>query len=192
MQNTDTINKQIETVKTFLAASIQIIFGSLFLALMAQCSFYFPFTPVPITLQTLGVSLLAITLGKKKAPLAVIAYLIEASMGAPVLANGLSNPFWMFGLRAGYLFGFVFSAFLVGYLLEKNRKNLLFSILSISVGEVVTFLFGTLWLSFYVGKEQALALGLFPFIPGTICKIVMAVSASALLPKFSIKNRKLI
>lgn len=45
---------------TYLSSALQVILGSVFLAIMAQAAIPLPFTPVPISLQTLGVALLAI------------------------------------------------------------------------------------------------------------------------------------
>lgn len=157
---------------------LQIFFGSIFLALMAQVSFPLPFSPVPITLQTLGVALLAITLGSKKAPLAVLCYLTEATLGFPVLAGGVSKPLWMFGTNAGYLVGFVFASYIIAKLLE-SKVEISFprKFASILIGEATLLILGCLWLSVFLGALSAISLGLLPFLPGAMVKGLVAATS---------------
>lgn len=155
--------------------TLQVILGSIFLGLMAQVALPLPFTPVPISLQTLGVALMAIALGSKKAPLAVLLYLFQATCGLPVLAGGSINPLWMLGPRAGYLFGFVLSSYLIGRLIEsKTNPSGIWCFLSIALGEMSILLTGTLWLSAFVGLNNAFYMGFFPFLIGAAAKVTMA------------------
>lgn len=167
---------------------LQVIVGSLFLGLMAQIAIPLPFTPVPLSMQTFGVSLLAISLGSRKASLAALTYLVQATMGLPVLAKGLSNPLWMLGLNAGYLIGFVAASYIVGKLIERRQsapfaKNWLI----LSLNEGIILLLGATFLGFYVGWENAFAMGVLPFIPGALLKITMA--ASSIKPIEWIRNK---
>lgn len=155
---------------------LHILMGSIFLSLMAQFSFPLPFTPVPITLQTFAIAILAFTLGPKKAPLAVVAYLVEATCGLPVLTGAHSNPLWMFGAKGGYLFAFVLSAFVTAKLIEKTPLSLTKIWIAFLLNETIILALGSLWLGFFVGKENAFLLGALPFIPGAILKISMASS----------------
>lgn len=41
-------------------------------------------------------------------------------------------------------------------------------------GTAIIFACGILWLSFFTGLDQALASGLYPFIPGLILKMALA------------------
>ena len=50
--------------------------------------FYLPFSPVPVTGQTLGVLLVGTLLGGMRGSLAVLAYLAEGASGLPVFAGG--------------------------------------------------------------------------------------------------------
>lgn len=160
---------------TYLSSALKVILGSVFLAIMAQVAIPIPFTPVPVTLQTLGVALLAMTLGPRKAALSVIAYLTQATLGLPVLAGGTSNALWFLAPRAGYLLGFVVSAYVTGTLLQRFKERGLFkSWIILATNEATIMSFGTLWLGLFVGFESSLALGVLPFIPGAIAKITMA------------------
>jgi biotin transport system substrate-specific component len=167
----------IQTIKSGVVSSLQILVGSLFLSLMAQIAFPLPFTPVPVTLQTFGVACLAMTLGRRKATLAVLAYLTEATYGLPVLGGGLANPFWMLSARGGYALAFILAAFLVGKLLEQKRPTSFgksWLILALNEGLILTI--GTLWMTGFVGFNAAISMGFLPFIPGALVKISMAAA----------------
>lgn len=183
------LNEKIGALSQFLSsyslAGIQVLCGSLFLALMAQLTI--PAVPVPVSMQTLGVALLAIALGPKKGALAVLAYLTEASMGLPVLAGGTVNPLWMVAPRAGYLIGFLLSAYVVGSYLEKGNGSFVKNWAILSFNEVIILNLGSLWLALFVGWENAFVLGTAPFIPGAVLKTTIA--ACSIKPIEWIKGR---
>ena len=66
---------------------ISIILGSFLIAILAQISFYIPFSPVPFTGQTIGVFIIGGILGPKKGVLCILTYLTEGLIGLPVFAN---------------------------------------------------------------------------------------------------------
>ena len=98
--------------------AFEIVLGSFFLIACSKISI--PAQPIPYTFQELGIFLLAMTQGGKKAGFATLLYLIWATVGMPVLAYG-SDPLWILGPRAGYLLAFPLAAFVVGTLLEKKE-----------------------------------------------------------------------
>src|SRR6476469_4042947 len=99
-------------------------FGTL-MAGFGRIAVYLPFTPVPITGQTLGVLLTGALLGSRRGALAMLVYLAEGLAGLPVFAGGASA--WtpsaavvptIIGPAAGYLFSYPIAAFVVGLLSE--------------------------------------------------------------------------
>ncbi|MDN5790535.1 MAG: biotin transporter BioY [Micrococcales bacterium] len=70
---------------------------------------------VPITLQTFAVMLAGLCLGPVRGTLAVLLYLVLGFAGLPVFSGGRSGLQVMATPSAGYLVGFVFAAFAVGY-----------------------------------------------------------------------------
>jgi biotin transport system substrate-specific component len=159
-------------------AITSILVGSLMLALCAQIAFPLPFSPVPITLQSFGIALLAMVLGPRYATLAVLTYLVEATAGLPVLAGGIPKPFWMISPTAGYLVGFALSAYLTGKLLEKYPQLSFAKTWALfSINELTILTCGTIGLSFIIGLENALWIGAAPFIPGALLKITVAAAA---------------
>jgi biotin transport system substrate-specific component len=162
-------------IQSCLRTSLIVIAGSAFLALMAQVAIPLPFTPVPLTMQTLAVFLLGALLGSRNGALSVIAYLVEGSCGLPVFAGGTANALWFFGARAGYLVGFVIAAYIVGKIIERIRsKGILKLIAAIGAGQATILFCGWLWLSFFVGPIQAIVVGVLPFLITDIAKIASA------------------
>jgi len=191
MNNNSLIKTQVfnQTWSQLFKQVVVIILGSLFLSLTAQLSFPLPFTPIPISMQTLGIATLALVLGPYQALLAVLTYLGQATLGLPVLASGLSNPLWMFGPTAGYLMGFVLSSYVTGQLLKNRKSFSSFKIGAIfALNELIILLMGTFWLSFVLGKEQAFYIGFYPFMIGALCKITMATSGYRFIQSQLIKN----
>jgi biotin transport system substrate-specific component len=147
------------------------------MALLAQLTIPLPI--VPVTGQTLGVLLIGASLGSKKGSLAMLAYLAQGALGAPVFAEG-AGVAYMAGPTGGYLFGFVVAAFVVGRLAERGLdRNLFTAAIAMLAGEVAMYAVALPWLSFYVPGDKLLSVGLIPFIPGNLVKLVIA---AALLP----------
>lgn len=139
-----------------------------------------PFSPVPITAQTFGVLLIAMVLGRTRATVIVAAYLAEGAAGLPVFAGGAAGAQVLVGPTAGYLFGFLLAAYVVGYLADRGwDRSYLLSIISMTLGTALIFLCGLTWLSRFVPFGVILATGLVPFLPGAVFKIF---SAFAILP----------
>lgn len=159
-----------ERSRTFVFA--QIALSSLLIAFCSQISIPLPFTPVPMTLQTLAIMMTGIMLGSRNGAIAVLMYLAEVSMGLPVLGGGRMNMLALFGPNAGYLIGFVFQAYLVGWFAERRHQLSTSTVLfGISLASALQLAVGALWLGQFVGFEYAVALGILPFIIGEAVKI---------------------
>ena len=155
---------------------------SIFLALCAQLSFHLPFTPVPITLQTLAVLLTGAALGSKRGGLAMILYLVEGAAGLPVFENGTGGLVHLLGITGGYLWAFPIAAFVVGLLCERGLdRRILTSAIAMLPGTLIIYAIGGSWLAsaLRISFGKALSFGLVPFIPGDLLKLVIA---AALLP----------
>ncbi|AEV16155.1 MAG: biotin transporter BioY [Thermus sp.] len=172
-----------------LARDLSLVLGgSLLVALTAQVALPLPFTPVPITLQTLGVLLVGAALGSRLGFLALTAYLLEGAMGLPVFAGGTGGLAKILGPTGGFLLAFPLAAGLVGLLVERlglDRKPL-GTLLAMLLGNALLYLLGLPWLAAWLagvgkfaGTGALLAMGLFPFLPGDLVK---AVLAALLLP----------
>lgn len=167
-------------VQTWVYHLLLVVGGSLFLALSAQIAIPLPFTPVPVSAQSLAVLMIGVLLGARKGAASVLLYLTEGAMGLPFFAKGAAGLAILRGTTAGYLIGFVFAAFVVGWLAERGwDRDIKSSLAAMMVGNAVIFAFGLTWLGTLVGFEKALTFGFFPFLPGMLIKLFLA---SAMLP----------
>ncbi len=160
-----------------------IIAGSVVVALGAQVALPLPFTPIPVTLQTLAVLLVGVGLGWKRGSAAILLYLAEGAAGLPVFAGGAGGLVYMQGATAGYLLGFVPAAALAGWLAQRGWcRTLSGSAAVMTLGTTVILGCGVLWLGYMrlLGLEAAIALGLIPFIPGAIAKIAAGAAGAPL------------
>ncbi|MBT7118769.1 MAG: biotin transporter BioY [Candidatus Marinimicrobia bacterium] len=149
-----------------------IILGSFLIAVLAQISIPLPFTPIPISAQTIGVILVGGLLGARRGAMAVLTYLMEGAIGLPVFAQMKAGAHVLVGPTAGYLWGFVFAAFLIGYLAEKGwTVKPTSSFFSCFAATTLILVLGTLYLAaFSVGFNEALIMGFYPFLVGDVVK----------------------
>ena len=160
-------------------AAVAVVAGSLFIAGLAQVSIRLPFTPVPITGQTLGVLLVGASLGPALGTASVGLYLLEGAIGLPFFAEGQSGLSVLGAASAtgGYLWGFVLAATLVGWLSRQGwDRSIRSSIGAMFVGEVVIYTVGVPWLiaAVDVPLAKGLELGLYPFVIGDTIKLLIA------------------
>ena len=75
----------------------------------------------------------------------------------------------------GYVVGFILAAFFVGFLCEKGfDKSFKKAILAITIGNLIIYIPGLLWLSKFVGFDKVLVIGFYPFVLGDILKLTLA------------------
>jgi biotin transport system substrate-specific component len=138
-----------------------------------------PFSPVPITLQTFFVLLAGAMLGKRLGSLSQGGYLMVGIFGLPVFTGGLYGLARLFGPTGGYLIGFVLASFVIGKLLGNNDEAPFVKICAaMLVGLAILFTTGTLQLAavFNIPIQKAVMLGVLPFIPGDIIKLLAAAT----------------
>lgn len=175
MNYTDIIHPQNPVYKRY--ANIALALGASWLiALGAQVSLQVPFSPVPVTGQTLIVLLCGLILGKKRAAAAVGAYLLQGAVGLPFFAGGKSGLGILLGPTGGYLFGFLAAAYLVGMLSElRHRRSPFQAGVALLLGNLTIYIFGLAWLVRFTGEAQVLQLGLYPFLVGDALKLALAI-----------------
>lgn len=156
---------------------ILVVVGSLAIALCAQVVIPLPFTPVPITGQTFAVLLIGIIFGSRLGAATVVAYLAEGAIGMPVFAGANAGPMVFLGPTGGYLIGFVFAAYLAGFLAEHEWDRKIFTAgAAMFFSSFVILTLGTLWLSVFVGFDKAFQLGFFPFLIGDVVKTILGAT----------------
>ncbi len=149
---------------------------SLLVALSAQV--VIPLYPVPITGQTFAVLLAGALLGPRLGALTMFAYLAEGAVGLPVFRGGGAGVAHMAGPTGGYLLAYPVAAYVVGLLAERGwDRRFLTAAAAMAVGSILILAGGWLWLSRFVGPEQAFQVGVARFVVGDIVKIALAAAA---------------
>ncbi len=136
-----------------------------------------PIEPVPITLQTLAVTLAPFALGAGAGVAAMCLYALLGLSGLPFFADSS-------GATIGYILGFIAcqpAIALVAGQGESRRAGYLRSALALVVGYAVIFGLGLAWLSVWLsvndrpaGLMVVLEAGLFPFMIGMVLKSALA------------------
>lgn len=173
-------------IKRSLAADIALVVACAALtAVAAQISI--PAYPVPFTLQTLVVLLVGATLGSRRGVLSLGLYALAGLAGIPVFApksdgSHVVGVAAFVGPTAGFIFGFVVAAFLVGLLAERKwSSNVLKTFVAFVVGSGVIYLIGIPVLASTAFKGDAAAAISF-MVPFMVWDVVKAVIAAGLLP----------
>lgn len=155
-----------------------VVLGSLILWASAKISV--PFWPVPMTLQTGAVALIAAAYGSRLGFATVVLYLLEGAAGMPVFQAG-GGLAYLLGPTGGYLFGMAIEAAIIGWLAERGADRNVFKLFGVMVvGDVIVFAVGLLWLGSVIGWDKpVLQLGLYPFVLGDLVKLALAASIVA-------------
>jgi biotin transport system substrate-specific component len=152
-----------------------VFFGSLLVAASAQISV--PMWPVPMTLQTLAISIIGLTMGARLAAATMVVYLGQGAMGLPVFAGGAAGLPYMMGTTGGFLLGFVAMAWLTGFIAERGfGRGLGRLFVAAFVPALLLFLPGVLWLWAVtpLELERAIMAGAVPFQLGGLVKSALA------------------
>ena len=107
----------IKNTQIFIKNIILVLVGTIVISISAKIQI--PFWPVPMTMQTYAVLVIAMIYGTKLAFLTLLAYLIEGAIGIPVFAKG-GGIMYLTGPTAGYLYGMLIAAGLVGFYSERG------------------------------------------------------------------------
>ncbi|OWV64682.1 biotin biosynthesis protein BioY [Rhizobium sp. R339] len=153
-----------------------VLAGTLVLALASQIAV--PMVPVPITMQTFAVTMIGALYGWRLGALTVLAWLGEAMLGLPVLANGSGGLAPFAGPTAGYLVSFPVIAALAGWLSEHGwtGDRVVASFVAHFSANLLCLAIGGLYLASLLGTEKAWALGVAPFILGAVLKSALAAA----------------
>lgn len=160
-------------------------------ALAARAAVPLPGTAVPVTLQTLVVSLSGLLLGPVLGAAAQALYLAAGALGLPVFAAG-GGLAYLFGPTGGYLLAYPVAAALTGALAPPPRprtaageagagiaaelRHLAALAVATFLGTVVVFVGGAAQLAILMGDVgTAIRVGVVPFLVGDVVKVLLAV-----------------
>lgn len=137
-----------------------------------------PVSPVPITLQTLGVGLAGAVLGARRGFLAVLLFVLLVAAGAPILAGGRGGLAVLLGPSGGYVMSYPIGALVIGLLVEKYWEKLKFwnlFLFQVIGGIFVIHFFGVIYLWLITGKQLLpAAVSTLFFFPGDTLKLIIA------------------
>ncbi len=187
---TQTLERPSRTVEWAKQASI-VIGASLVVALCARVTVPLPFTPVPLTLQNLGVLVVGLLLGSRRGFAALALYLVEGASGLPVFNPvGPGGIAQIVGPTGGFLMAYPLVAFVAGWIYEQTSRRFVWAALAGFAGEVVLFAGGLGWLAVLTHSlSQAIRWGLYWFVFAEVIKILMAAEfAERWNRKLSAKN----
>lgn len=185
-----TLSHALLTRRSLATQALMVLVGSALVALSARIEV--PMYPVPMTLQTLTISLIGLVYGARLGALTLLAYLAEGAAGLPVFSGGQSGLAWLLaGPTAGFLWGFVGMAWMTGWLAERlNARGILPLFVAAMIPALLLFVPAVAWpaLAAQAGIDApwagstlaALWAGwVAPFIPGAIVKSAIAALAVA-------------
>ncbi|NHC38586.1 biotin transporter BioY [Bacillus sp. MM2020_1] len=135
------------------------------------------FTPIPITLQTLGVLLTGGILGARLGAMSQTIFLLLVAAGMPLLSGGRGGLSVFVGPSVGYLISWPITAFCIGYLLSRfqNLKLKYVLMINLTVGILLIYLIGIPAQAFMMDIPvlEAAKLSLI-YIPGDVLKAILA------------------
>jgi biotin transport system substrate-specific component len=133
--------------------AIDLTLAGMFVALMAIGANITSIAPfmvvggVPITLQTFFAILAGAILGSRLGAIAMTVYAFVGLVGVPVFARFEGGLSTIFSPTFGFIVSFIFTAYVVGLTVQKEKtlKRFIFASL---IGLVVNYVFGTNWMYF--------------------------------------------
>lgn len=162
---------------SFATKALTVLAGTAILT--ASSYIQVPFYPVPMTMQTLAVTLIGAILGWRLGVASIMAWLAAAVAGLPVIAgNHIAGPVIFLSTTAGYLIAFPLAAALTGFLAAHgwNGKRPVLAFASMVLGNGLCLVLGTAWLAALIGPDKAIALGFVPFVAGGLVKSALGAA----------------
>jgi biotin transport system substrate-specific component len=135
-----------------LVSAVAVAFlGSVLLTVSAKINV--PVWPVPVTLQTMAVAVLAAALGARLGVAAVALYLAQGMAGLPVFAGAGAGLPYLMGPTGGFILSWLPMAFIIGYAADKGLSRKFLPLFSVMLGaSVFGFAAGFAWLLILSGQ----------------------------------------
>lgn len=164
------------------------VYSALFATLTAVLSYItipLPFTPIPITGQSLAVMLAGCVLTPLQAGLSMITFLFMGAIGLPVFSAGRAGAGVIVGKSGGYLIGYLIGAVIISLLVRKNKSKVNMFLACLFGGIIVVHILGALWLGYVtgIGIQKAFIVGSVPFLIGDSLKAIATTVIAVRLNK---------
>lgn len=158
---------------------------AVFMAVISVCSFITVPFAIPFTMQVFGVFFAVGILGGKKGAICVLAYLLLGFLGAPIFSGFQGGFQKLMEPTGGFLVGFLVSAVVSGFLVDKLKPTFLSFLLSFFTGLAVCYVCEVIWLVLFLSFDFIAAFLLVaPFVIPDFLKIIIAAFLSVKLRKF--------
>jgi len=177
-----------------VAIQVALVVGaSLVVALCARITIpLMPLTPVPLTVQNMGVLLVGLMLGSRRGFAALALYLAEGAVGLPVFSpssTGLVGIAHLLGPTGGFLMAYPFVAFLAGYIFERGTKGFARAAIAGFLAEILLFAGGLTWLYVFTHSlARAAYLGLYWFLAAEVIKVILAAGIANRWGRSPVRN----
>lgn len=156
---------------------VRILCASWFVVVAAQCKV--PLGLVPMTLEDWAVMVVALAMPWREVVGVVLLFLGYAVLGLPVLSTGAVGYAVLAGPTAGYLAGFVLMAGFIGMAAQHLAVSGFWGRFGVvMLGNVLLYMAGVGFLGCLVGWEQALVMGLWPFVGAVPVKAALAAAVA--------------
>jgi biotin transport system substrate-specific component len=139
-----------------------------------------PIGPVPISLATLAIYIVATAAGWKRGLAATALYILIGAVGIPVY-SGFSAGFpKLMGVTGGYIWGYLLLALVAGALADRFSTRFWAYPIGMALGTLLLYACGTVWFMYVTGNSltATLAVCVVPFLIGDVIKIVIASLAA--------------
>lgn len=133
---------------------------------------------VPITLQTLGVYIIALVLQPKYSFYVTLAYILTGAIGLPVFSGMTGGIGALLSYNGGYIFSFSIMAYFIS--LAGYQKGIVQKVLACIIGTVICYAIGTAWFMHVMKMDlmASLMLCVIPFLLTDSLKIIISVILS--------------
>ena len=161
--------------------------GAALIAALSQISL--PIGPVPFTLQTLAIGLIACLYPLREALASVLLYLTMGAMGLPVFAQFAGGIDKLFSPTAGFLWGFVLFAGVTAYLTPPSSSPIRV-FLATTLGTALCFALGLVVFQSITQAswKDSLSWTVLPFLLPDLAKISLVTFSYRLLQQPLQKN----
>lgn len=144
-----------------------------------------PIGPIPITLQTLIISIIGILIGGKKGFIATTMYIGIGAIGIPVFAQYKSGLSVLISPTGGFIISFPIMVFIIGIVFEKYKNKIILYI-GVILANIINYVTGLCWFLYITntGLVNGIKLIVIPFMLTTAIKVILTVEIGQIL-----KNR---
>lgn len=158
-----------------LRSVLSVLGGCLAMAIAAQVCIPLPWTPVPMTLQSFVMLVIAFSLSPVLAGSTMMLYVACGTAGLPMFSAGSAG---LSGVTAGYIVGFIVAAGLVSVLKGSGSAGGMRLGIAGAAGLLTLFVLGVGWQVVCVGHAwgAAVALGFTPFAVKAAVELGLAVA----------------